>query len=660
MSHPAHRIILTVIALSWLSLITTPAVLAQKVIVPDQPTPTMPLEDIRVGMTGYGMTVFHGTKIEPFNVVVVSVMPNSSPTRSVIWIRCDDPRMVESGPVQGMSGSPIFLWDENEPHEIGKGGKLVGAFAFGYSQSKLCLVGVQPIEYMRESTTRAAAPNETSDANGRRGGSTRQVVELLDRLDQMPQLGDDSSLGRVRLRANREALIRASGGRDIKARKTTNTDTVTGPRSGAMASQLMLPISLGSTRTAEVFAPLLEPMGLLAVANNAAAVAGDPPHGIDPGATSIEPGSVLAIPLAFGDMDLSATGTVTDVLPGGEVMAFGHPMFGLGSSQVPMATGYVHFVMPRSSISFKSSGSLTLVGTLVRDESAGVVGLEETRYTTAPVDVTVNMPGQPASTYHYQVVNEPTLSPMLTASVILNSVETVYSVPVENTIRLRSEMHFTGGRVLTLDTLIAGGSAASPIFEMLTPLSIMAMNPYESLEVESVSVKIDVEEGNRMATLINARLERSEVSPGESVGVLLDIQHYAGRLEHRRIEVQIPDDLDEGDYPLSISGANTFAALKINSQPHLMTTRNIDDMAEFIQATMSFRSDAIYTAILLPPDGLAVGRTEMANLPSSRAAILSSPTTTETFPFVRLADQVFDADTVILGEVNFTLNVRKP
>ncbi len=661
MSHPTHRTRLAVLLLGLLSLICTPKALAQGVIVPDQLTPAMPLQDIRVGMTGYGMTVFHGTEIEPFNVVVVSVMPNSSPTRSVIWIRCDDPRMVESGPVQGMSGSPIYLWDEDEPHELGQGGKLIGAFAFGYSEAQQCLVGVQPIGYMRDSATRAAAQQDNaSDTKGARSGSTRQVIQLLDRLEQMPQAGDDSSLSKIRLRAIRDVLLRATGRPDATTWNTSTTGTVSGPHAGAMASRLMLPISLGSPRTAEVFAPLLEPMGFMGISNDASAVGGEPPHGIDPAATSLEPGSVLTIPLAFGDMDLSASGTVTDVLPGGEVLAFGHPMFGLGKAQVPMATGYVHFVMPRRSISFKSSGSLTPLGTLVRDESAGVVGVKEVRYTTAPIDVTVNMPGQPASTYHYQVVNEPMLSAMLTATVIYNSIETVHAVPVENTIRLRSQMKFAGGRVFELDTLIAGGSAVNPIFEMLTPLSVMAINPYESLDVESISVTIDVEEGNRMGSIIGARLERSQVAPGETVGVLLDIQHYAGKLEQRRIQVKIPDDLEEGDYPLTVSGASAFAGMKINSQPHKMVTRNIDDLVDFIQETMSFRSDVIYTAIQLPPDGLAVGRTEMVNLPSSRAAILSSPTTTETIPFAGLIDQAFDADTVILGQVSFTLNVRKP
>lgn len=662
MNQVAHRILLAVLTVVGLSLIPTSRVLGQSVEVPAAAAEAMPIEDIRVGMTGYGMTVFHGTAVEPFNVVVVSVIPNSTPGRSVIWVRCDDPRMLTSGPVQGMSGSPIYLWGEDEPKELGQGGKLIGAFAFGYSESKVCMVGVQPIEYMRDSASRAHDMADAAGANATtdHGGSAQRTIALLDQIEQMPEAGDSDSLNQVRLRVIRDVLLKATGGVDAEDTTRTARGSVRVPNGGARVSPMMLPISLGSSASAQLFGPMLEPLGLLGVAGQSGGIAGAPPHGIDPTTTTIKPGSVLAIPLAYGDIDLNATGTVTDVLPGGEVLAFGHPMFGLGKANVPMATGYVHFVMPRRSISFKSSGSLTPLGTLVRDEGPGVVGIEETLYTTAPVDVKVRMQGLDEQTYHYEVVNEPMLSPILVATVIFNSIEALHGVPSENTIHTRAKLRFTGGRVIELDSLVAGGSAANPVMEMLTPLSVLTSNPYERLDIESVEVEVDVEDGNRTATIVGAQLERSQVAPGQTVGVWLEIQPYGKQRERRRIEVTIPEDLPEGDYPLTVGGADGYASLKINSRPHLRVTRNIDDLVALIQETMDFRYDALYSTIQLPAEGLAVGRTEMAQLPSSRAAMLTSPTRMEATPLMPLVDQMYEADTVILGQVSFTLNVRKP
>ncbi|WP_428390115.1 SpoIVB peptidase S55 domain-containing protein [Mucisphaera sp.] len=119
--------------------------------VPAEATAVMPLDEVRPGMRGVCLTVFSGTAIEPFEVEVVSVVRRSGPQRAVIWLRSEDPRMLESGPVQGMSGSPVYLWKDAEPDDpeapLG-GGRLIGAFAYGFAFAKGCLIGVQPIEQM--------------------------------------------------------------------------------------------------------------------------------------------------------------------------------------------------------------------------------------------------------------------------------------------------------------------------------------------------------------------------------------------------------------------------------------------------------------------------------------------------------------------------------
>ncbi len=121
--------------------------------VPAQATPILPVDQVRIGMKGYGLTVLHGVTIEPFNVEVISIMNDTpdegmGPRQPIIWIRCPDARMEQAGAVHGMSGSPIYLWGPDEPHVLGKGGKLIGAYAFGYEEMLECYVGVQPIETM--------------------------------------------------------------------------------------------------------------------------------------------------------------------------------------------------------------------------------------------------------------------------------------------------------------------------------------------------------------------------------------------------------------------------------------------------------------------------------------------------------------------------------
>ncbi|MES1205587.1 MAG: SpoIVB peptidase S55 domain-containing protein, partial [Pseudomonadota bacterium] len=109
-----------------------------RAIIPAGPPPRiLPLSQVKAGMVGQALTVFQGTKPEPFKVRVVSIMRQFLPKQDVILIRAEDPRVAFSGIVAGMSGSPVYV-----------DGKLMGAIAYGWSFSKEPLGGVTPIESM--------------------------------------------------------------------------------------------------------------------------------------------------------------------------------------------------------------------------------------------------------------------------------------------------------------------------------------------------------------------------------------------------------------------------------------------------------------------------------------------------------------------------------
>src|SRR5947207_9352371 len=77
------------------------------------PARHMRVAEVRPGMKGYGLSVFQGTKIERFEVEVLSVLKNFNPKYDVVLIRCQGANLEHSGPIAGMSGSPIYLTDDS-------------------------------------------------------------------------------------------------------------------------------------------------------------------------------------------------------------------------------------------------------------------------------------------------------------------------------------------------------------------------------------------------------------------------------------------------------------------------------------------------------------------------------------------------------------------
>src|SRR4051812_36013959 len=95
------------------------------------------LKDVRPGQHGVGRTVFHGNRIEEFQVEILGVLENLTPKQSIVLAKLSGGPLEETGVMQGMSGSPVYI-----------DGKLLGAVALGFPFSKQPIAGIQPIEQM--------------------------------------------------------------------------------------------------------------------------------------------------------------------------------------------------------------------------------------------------------------------------------------------------------------------------------------------------------------------------------------------------------------------------------------------------------------------------------------------------------------------------------
>src|SRR5579871_5694903 len=119
-----------------------------------------PLRDIRAGQRGVGRTVFAGSRVEDFQVEILGVLDNVGPGQSIILARLSGGPLEDTGVMQGMSGSPVYI-----------GGKLVGAVALGFQLAKAPIAGIRPIEEMLRvdpaaTPTRVASIPRTHVVNG--------------------------------------------------------------------------------------------------------------------------------------------------------------------------------------------------------------------------------------------------------------------------------------------------------------------------------------------------------------------------------------------------------------------------------------------------------------------------------------------------------------
>ena len=251
-----------------------------------------PLEEVRPGLTGYGLSVFEGGIPERFEVEVLGVWRNTQPSTSFILARLEGRGLETSGVIAGMSGSPVYVDD-----------RLLGAVSFSWLFANEAVAGITPIEQMRRLSS--VAPSTTSAAAGSRSRDLRDLVtgsltwqDVLEPLTGLQRTGLESAV------------------------------------SGVQWST----VGFGSA----TLGPLAEALGRLAPAGQSSDT-----EGLD-----LVAGSSVSGVLVDGDLRLAATGTVTE-RRGDEILAFGHPFLGVGPLSVPMATSEVITVLSNQMSSFK-------------------------------------------------------------------------------------------------------------------------------------------------------------------------------------------------------------------------------------------------------------------------------------------------------------------
>jgi hypothetical protein len=124
------------------------------------------------------------------------------------------------------------------------------------------------------------------------------------------------------------------------------------------------------------------------------------------------PGSPVSAVLVSGDLGLYATGTLS-YRDGNRVLAFGHPFYQIGATDIPMARSTILKTLASSYASFKMAELQEIVGTIRQDRLTAIQGSIGVKPQTIPVRVNVESPFRGPLLYRYEVFQHPGLTPLL-------------------------------------------------------------------------------------------------------------------------------------------------------------------------------------------------------------------------------------------------------
>ncbi len=546
-------------------------------------------------MRGWGESVFVGSEPERFEVEVLGVLRDHAPGTDAVLARFTGRGLEQSGVIAGMSGSPV--WIE---------GKLVGAVAFAWPFASEAIGGITPIEAMRRIP--AAAPW------GRAPG--RPVVALDDLLAR---------------RLTPDAL-------EAAARDLVGAPGLEGRRAVAWAASGFSERGLGElTRALPTLAP---------TAGGRVDEAGPPLAG----------GSSVAALFVDGDLRLAATGTVTE-RTGDRILAFGHPVAGLGDVSLPMAPAEVLTVLPSRYSSFKIANSGPVIGEFTRDHSAGALGRVGAVPRTVPL--AVRIAGPAPREFALKLAHVPQFVPLLAAIGTMGALDVAASSVGTRGLDLELGADLgVRGRIDLAQSFDGDGATQQAVFFLFAVLDFLVRNDLSPVEITGLEIELTPWADPRTLTVVGAHAARTRVEPGERLDLTVDLRAWRGEMERRTLAITVPSDLPAGRYTLLVGDGTSADAARLAIEP--VAPVDFGQAIELLESLGSARELEVLG--VLSGRGLALSGEVLPRLPASLRQIWAAAGGGGAKP-LRLAvvqRERFASDRPVSGLMRIDVEIRRP
>ncbi len=532
-----------------------------------------PLEQVKPGLKGYGKTIFEGNKVERFDFEVLGVLKNVGPKQDMILARLLGDKVDRTGVFAGMSGSPVYIDD-----------KLVGAVAAAFPFSKEPIAGITPIQQMVDIFKERPASNAPSSVKA----DPREWLKPADLAQLLPP---------------------------------SLTASAVSPPSASSLRQIATPLNLSGFSPAVIaqFTPQLRALGFEPV-SGIGGMAADPD---DDG--RLEPGSTVAVQLVRGDMDVSATGTVTHV-SGNNVYAFGHPFLSIGYTDLPMSKASVITVIPTLMVSMKVAAMTRSVGTIKQDRATGIMGIEGEKSRMIPVHLQLKTSRNEVKELNYEVVNDEFLTPFLMAFTVQNGIVSSERAIGGQTLQIKCSITLKDQPEILFENSVSdlASSTAFAAIAAASPVHFLLNSGFDNLVMQKINLEINAVEQTREAILEKVWQDKLEARPGEEVNVTVFLRKPNGDVMAEKYPVKIPEDIPPGPLKMMIGDGTSFEKSDAESEMDFVPTT----LQQLVRAINNLKkNDRLYIRLYRDQPGALIGGEALPDLPPSLLALYRSEKT---------------------------------
>ena len=527
-----------------------------------------PLSQVHRGQIATAWTVFSGTKPEPMEVEILGVLRGArGPGQDMILARLRGAKPEYTGVVAGMSGSPVYI-----------GNQLIGSLSYRIGQfAKDPIAGITPIAQMLEVK------------NLPLGTDWEPATPVASQGPSKPGLSADGN------------------GMMFQAMETPLVMSGFRPEAIRLWQKEMAGTGLDIVATGGGSGSSLEDSDGSFGAISSSAIAG------------IVPGSAVSAQLVRGDLEVSATCTVTYVDPK-QLLACGHPLLQAGTVSLPMTTADVVETLASPLNAFKIINTGDAIGTFTEDRDSAIRGTLGAKPHMIPVHIKVHGEGA-VRKLNIEVVDLPALTPQAVLVSLYDALLESNQSSLETSYHVTGAVSIEGFPPSPLDLWASAGdqipAQLSAAMQANQSFAQLYANGARQGAIKNIELNVDSIPRRAQIELENARIDSSNiVHAGDNVVVEATLRPWQQPERNIRIPIHLPVGIAAGNVRLLVSDAGTLD--RALNQPRF-SNRTVDLNTALAQARNQHPADRIFVSLLLPAAQAGVNGQTLSTLPLSVA-----------------------------------------
>ena len=268
-------------------------------------------------------------------------------------------------------------------------------------------------------------------------------------------------------------------------------------------------------------------------------------HNLNVSSDKFKPGDSVAALLVWGDVELSAVGTVTATSNNGKFLAFGHEFLDRGQVNYPSAKTFIHETINSSEFPFKLATPMYINGIINQDREVGIAGQSGIFPHFIPVELRFkNLDTNKDNKYKFRVVADEFIGAKLIDGVYNGLIAEAWGRKGQGTMSVNFRIdgrHIPNGWARE-DIFYSDNNIIDVAFkDTVDMISMYLTQPFVEIMPVGFTLTVEATEQPKILRIEDVNTV-SKAKPGEEIEISVTLRGWRTETIERNFKLKIPDD----------------------------------------------------------------------------------------------------------------------